>query len=361
MAHPNPARRAARSVRPTQRAVRTVLAALALACVATPALAADGANLVLDVDRLRSSVRIATGVYHKPGRAPALDSTVPVSGTCVLHPDENCVGGPGIRKLLRFDVVVHNRGDEDLIVGNPKSRPDLFVYSACHRHYHFRKAARYELLDSTGQVIKTGRKQGFCIEDTIPSGDPATASPKRYGCTFQGIQVGWADWYPAILDCQWIDVTDLPPGSYMLHVFWNPDRLMPETTIADNEGTVPVTIPAATDAAPVVDRVAAPATPVTATSGRALDVAWSAHDDVGVVTQEIWLSTDDGGTWQQIVGDLPGDRTRHRFLVPMGSATATARIKVVARDASVQRGEKISEPFRIAAARPVRLPKLATP
>lgn len=322
--------------------------------------AEDGANLVLDVERMRSSVRLSTGVFHAPGRAPLLDSTIPTSGTCVLHPDEACVGGPGIRKLLRFDVLVHNRGNEDLVVGNPKLRPDLFLWSGCHRHYHFRGAARYELLDASGALVRTGRKQGFCLQDTVPSQIGPDTPPRRYDCTNQGIEVGWADWYPAILDCQWIDVTDVPPGDYRLHVFWNPDRLMPETTLDDNQGTVPVTIPPPADAPPIVDQIVAPAPAALARAGRPLDVAWRAHDDVRVVTQEIWLSTDDGTTWQLIAGDVPGDRSRYRFLVPTAATSPHARIRVVARDGSVQRGERVSGAFRIEAPRPIRLPTRAT-
>lgn len=336
----------------------SLLLALGVLALAPLALAADGPDLELDVGRMQSSARIVTGIYHEPGRAPTLDATVPVSGTCVLHPDEDCVGGAGIRKLLRFDVVVHNRGDEDLVVGNPKERPDLFVYSACHRHYHFKRAALYELLDRSGKLVKTGRKQGFCIEDTIPSADGAP--PKRYDCTRQGIQVGWADWYPSVLDCQWIDVTDLPPGPYVLHVFWNPDRLMPETTLDNNQGSVPITIPAPSDPPPVVDRITVPSATTSASSGGSLDVKWSAHDDRGVVTQEVWYSLDDGESWRQVVGDVPGDTTRFRWRVPPRTSTTEARIKVVARDASVQRGERISERFRIVSGPVRRLPKRTT-
>jgi len=336
----------------------TLLLALCLLVATTIAAAADGPDLELDVGRMESSARIVTGIYHKPGRAPTLDSTVPVSGTCVLHPDENCVGGPGIRKLLRFDVLVHNRGNEDLVVGNPKERPDLFVYSGCHRHYHFRGAALYELLDQTGKLVKTGRKQGFCIEDTLPSSEGQP--PKRYDCNNQGIQVGWADWYPSILDCQWIDITDLAPGQYVLHVFWNPNHLMRETTLDNNQGSVPITIPAPSDPAPVVERIKVPAATTTAQSGGSLDVSWTARDDGGIVTQELWLSTDDGVTWEQIVGDVPGDSARFRWRIPPRTSTTKARLKVVARDASVQSGELVSDRFRIVTARPTRLPKRTT-
>jgi hypothetical protein len=336
---------------------RVGAAALALLALSARAHADDGPNLVLDVARMQSSTRLSTGIYHRPGRAPLLDSTIPTSGTCVLHPDEACVGGPGIRKLLRFDVLVHNRGNEDLVVGNPKLRPDLFVYSGCHRHYHFRGAARYELLDAAGGLVRTGRKQGFCLQDTVPSQVGPGTPPRRYDCANQGVAVGWADWYPATLDCQWIDVTDVPPGDYRLHVFWNPDRLMPETTLADNEGTVPVTIPAPADAPPVIDAITAPREGALAYAGRPLDVTWRAHDDGRLVTQEIWLSTDDGATYRQIVGDVPGERTRFRFLVPAGTTSTRARVKVVARDASVQRAERVSGAFRIETPRPLRLPR----
>jgi hypothetical protein len=336
-----------------------ILLALGLLSLATVAVAEDGPDLELDVPRMQSSARIVTGVYHKPTRAPALDATVPVSGTCVLDPDENCVGGPGIRKLLRFDVLVHNVGNRDLVIGNPKDLPDLFVYSACHRHYHFKGAALYELLDPAGQLVKTGRKQGFCIEDTLPSSS-ATTTPKHYDCTNQGIQVGWADWYPGILDCQWIDITDLAPGSYQLYVSWNPKHLMAETSYDNNQGTVPVTIPAPTDAPPVVDEIKAPVATTVAEPGRALDVSWAAHDDGGVITQEVWYSTDDGATWTEIVGDVPGDKSTYRWFVPERTHGGMALIKVVARDASVQRGELVSAPFRIVTPSNTRLPKRTT-
>ena len=85
-------------------------------------------------------------------------------------------------------------------------------------------------------------------------------------------------------------------------------------------------------------------------AGRPLDVAARARDDVRVVTQEIWLDRR-RGDGRQIVGDVPGDRTRYRFLVPTDATSAHARIRVVARRlGSVQRAERTSDAFRIEAA-----------
>jgi hypothetical protein len=270
----------------------------------------------------------------------------PISGNCVLDPSEQCVGGPGIRKLLRFDVQVHNRGDEDIVIGDPRAHPDLFQYSACHGHFHFAQASLYELLNAGGDVVATGRKQGFCLEDTNPS-SPATTWPRRYNCENQGIQVGYSDVYPAELDCQWIDVTDLPPGPYTLHVLWNPEGLIPESSLDNNEGFVPITIPASEDPPPVVGRITHPTASAIVPAGRAARVAWSASDDGAIASQEVWLSRDDGAIWEQLAGNLPGAARSFYWSVPLSAVSDRARIKIVARDASADKGEAVSARFRI--------------
>lgn len=45
---------------------------------------------------------------------------------------------------------------------------------------------------------------------------------RKFNDHIQGIQVGWTDWYPYWLDCQWIDVTGLELGPYILDVIVNP-------------------------------------------------------------------------------------------------------------------------------------------
>src|SRR5262249_21097473 len=121
-----------------------------------------------------------------------------------------------------------------------------------------------------------------------------------------------------------------------------------------------ITIPAPTDAPPVVDSIVTPTAATVAEPGRAVDVAWTAHDDLGVITQEVWYSTDDGAHWTEIVGDVPGDKTRYRWIVPTRMLGDKLLIKVVARDASVQRGELVSPAFRVVRPSNTRLPSRTT-
>jgi hypothetical protein len=155
---------------------------------------------------------------------------------------EQCIGAPGTRQLLRFDAISENAGNADLIVGVPPA-PGVsdarFVWSACHGHHHFNGYAQYELLDGD-DVVVAGRKQAFCILDTFQR-DPAQPS-HGYNCANQGLTAGWGDIYTRSLPCQWLDVTELPAGTYTLRVTINPDQLLPESDATNNVYTKEVTL-----------------------------------------------------------------------------------------------------------------------
>jgi hypothetical protein len=157
---------------------------------------------------------------------------------------EQCVGGLGERRVLRFSVEAINQGQATMMVPLPEERPDLFLFSACHGHYHFGGFAKYELLDGDGRVLVTGRKQAYCMEDTIQVAQgPDVGCSKVYDCYNQGIQAGWSDLYGNTLDCQWLDITEVPAGAYQLKVSLNPSRELQEVTFDNNTATIPVTIP----------------------------------------------------------------------------------------------------------------------
>lgn len=156
---------------------------------------------------------------------------------------EKCVGGTGTRKVVRFSVEAKNQGQATVVVPSPPERPDLFIFSPCHGHYHFSGFASYWLLDKEGKEILQGQKQAYCMEDTqqIAFG-PNVACDKLYTCSEQGIQAGWSDLYGNALDCQWLDVTEVPPGDYFIKVQLNPGRTFEEVSFDNNTAVVPVKI-----------------------------------------------------------------------------------------------------------------------
>jgi hypothetical protein len=156
---------------------------------------------------------------------------------------ETCVAQPGTRNTLHFEVQTPNIGTADLILGAPAGKPG-FEFAACHEHYHFNNYALYQLLDGEGNEVLKGLKRAFCLMDTdrnpaYPLQSPANA---RYNCGRQGIQRGWADTYWNGLECQYIDVTDVPPGRYKLRVTINPNRFFPELSFDNNMAEVDVDI-----------------------------------------------------------------------------------------------------------------------
>lgn len=157
---------------------------------------------------------------------------------------EECVTGTGARRVLRFSVEAINQGFATMSVPPPAERPDLFTFSPCHGHFHFSGFASYALLDPAGRTVLTGRKQAYCMEDTqrVVEG-PAVQCSKQFNCDEQGIQRGWSDLYGNTLDCQWLDITDVPPGDYRIQVTLNPSRALQEVTLDNNTASVPVTIP----------------------------------------------------------------------------------------------------------------------
>ncbi|XP_023674683.1 lysyl oxidase-like 5a [Paramormyrops kingsleyae] len=154
--------------------------------------------------------------------------------------EENCLARsayrPGVsdisqRVLLRFPQRVKNQGTADFLPFKPRHQ---WEWHSCHQHYHSMDAfSNYDLLEvSTGRKVAEGHKASFCLEDT--SCDPGTR--RRYACTAhtQGLSPGCYDTYNANIDCQWIDITDVPPGNYILKVTVNPTFQVPESDFSNN-------------------------------------------------------------------------------------------------------------------------------
>ena len=161
-------------------------------------------DLTIDGKRLVSQMEIVDRLF---------DST-----SCEL--EEGSIGGTGYRRLLRFDTVIINAGNGDLIVGSPTDLNNpyhrSFIFSPCHQHYQITGFSDYELLDMQRNVVAFGHKQAFCLEDSLKYSNDTKSH--GYDCSNQGITRGWADWYFKQLSGQWIDITGVPEGDYILHV-----------------------------------------------------------------------------------------------------------------------------------------------
>ena len=102
---------------------------------------------------------------------------------------------------------------------------------------------------SVGELVATGDdKYSFClinIRQPFPElTDSAIIVDGRGGNScgdIQGISVGYSDVYNSGLANQWIDVTDVPDGTYWLETIIDPENRLLETNDDNNTALVQVT------------------------------------------------------------------------------------------------------------------------
>ncbi|KAM9307293.1 protein-lysine 6-oxidase [Pholidichthys leucotaenia] len=152
--------------------------------------------------------------------------------------EENCLSSSAYgardydtRMLLRFPQRVKNQGTADFLPNRPRYS---WEWHSCHQHFHsMDEFSHYDLLDAQSQrSVAEGHKASFCLEDT--SCDYGYF--RRYACTAhtQGLSPGCYDTYNADIDCQWIDITDVKPGNYILKISVNPHYQVRESDYSNN-------------------------------------------------------------------------------------------------------------------------------
>ncbi|XP_063820278.1 protein-lysine 6-oxidase isoform X3 [Pseudophryne corroboree] len=154
--------------------------------------------------------------------------------------EENCLASSAYRSdvkdydqrvLLRFPQRVKNQGTADFMPSRPRYS---WEWHSCHQHYHsMDEFSHYDLLDaSSHRRVAEGHKASFCLEDTSCD----YGYYRRFACTSytQGLSPGCYDTYNADIDCQWIDITDVKPGNYILKVSVNPSYIVPESDYSNN-------------------------------------------------------------------------------------------------------------------------------
>jgi len=182
-------------------------------------------------------------------------------------------GGTGTdRLLLRFDGFVHNagigalemRGDsrngtsmadvrQRIYRNSGPPRDDvsaariLYEPEDGHEHWHLKDAARYSLWNAARTAeVAPGQKVGFCLEDVdeLDSSNPSVYDDEEIGfCSADGypgggptassvrmgVTAGWRDVYNSGIAFQWVDVSNVPPGTYWLRSEVDPDRVIAES------------------------------------------------------------------------------------------------------------------------------------
>ena len=145
---------------------------------------------------------------------------------------EKCAEKPGWRKLVTFSSVDSNNGKQAFHLGainfhvgpegtNPVFQRDgLYYLNLAHGHYHTAYYSNFTAKGKHKTFATNDTKRGFCLVSSkrvvndiwAPWASPYTA------CDYQGITSGSADIYNEGIPCQWVDITDLPPGKVDLSV-----------------------------------------------------------------------------------------------------------------------------------------------
>jgi hypothetical protein len=124
-----------------------------------------------------------------------------------------------------------------------------FVVSETHRHWHLLGFETYELRTVDAQTLSRDHKTGFCLGDRYDAsmstrlpGEPARAfwtqecgrGQTERRRILEGISPGFGDDYVPLLEGQYIDVTGLPPGRYVLVHRVNSDHDIRESGYVNN-------------------------------------------------------------------------------------------------------------------------------
>ena len=235
-----------------------VSAVLAAASVAVPAgTGAEARALLPDLDPLAPSA-LAVGAVGGEGVARRFRlSFVSAAG--------NVGAGPLIVRGRRTSLEEPHMTAEQVVQLDGGGTVDVadvgtfqYVADETHGHWHLLRFMTYELRRAQGfKLVAPDQKTGFCLGDRYDI-DPAAALPGEppervytSNCgpletglleVEEGISVGWGDVYEAWRDAQYLDVTGLPAGRYVLVHRVNQGRPLRESVYSNNASSVLISL-----------------------------------------------------------------------------------------------------------------------
>lgn len=144
--------------------------------------------------------------------------------------------GPGVFEVEGRGTVIDGRLDTvvQLVETDTGGRVEvatpakMFYAGDGHNHWHVEDLQHWTIarVSDPGAVLNRGAKRGFCFWDNYRYGSTASAyyhPSTTWACEMRGdarvpmgLSVGWGDEYPSGIAFQYIDITGLPNGDYVV-------------------------------------------------------------------------------------------------------------------------------------------------
>jgi Lysyl oxidase len=237
------------------RVLPVIVALLLLAAVALlaggPQGAAAGSERLPDLDQATPSRLSITraGTAAEPVYRLGFRSAVANVGDGPLAIEAHRPGR-GAETMVADQIVDRDGAPREVVPDVGRLR---YVVSSDHRHWHLLAFDRYELRRAGGDAtLVRDRKTGFCLGDRYalrgplpPATPPRPAYTSRCGLGSpdllgmrEGISVGYGDDYPAHLEGQYLPLTGLRAGRYVLVHRANPGRRLRERGYSNNAASL---------------------------------------------------------------------------------------------------------------------------
>jgi glucose/arabinose dehydrogenase len=230
--------------------VALALAAALLTAIGRSPAAAAGTERLPDLDQVTPSELVITdvgpGSRHKYvlGFASAVSNVG--DGPLIINGKRPDADG---KSMAADQVIVHDGEPQQVVPGVGELS---YVVSPDHRHWHLLGFDRYQLRPAgRRRAVVSDRKTGFCLGDRYATSNRPPSAPAEPVYTSrcglgdpgllgiqEGISVGYGDNYKANLEGQYLPLTGLRAGRYVLVHRVNSDRRLRELDYGNNAASL---------------------------------------------------------------------------------------------------------------------------